>query len=538
MKSVNQSKALFRGAFILMLAALITKILSAFYRIPFQNIVGDTGFYIYQQVYPFYGIAIVLSTTGFPVVISKLYAEQKQKGDEVKSRLLLFVSFIYLQLFGFLCFLVLYFGAGRIAGWMHDPQLSILLRVVSIVFLLFPLMSILRGYYQGIGNMVPTALSQVGEQSTRVVTILFLSYLFMEKDYSLYLVGGGAMFGSITGSMVSGIILFMFLWFRKEWKVIAPKLGMFQSYAGEAKMIFKALVFQGLTICISGMLMIFIQLGDSLNLFSLLVSSGIEQDMAKGLKGIFDRGQPLIQLGTIAATSMSLTLVPLITRERLSAKPEFLQRKIQAALKVSVIIGVGASAGLWAIIEPTNIMLFENNAGSEVLGVLGFLILFTSITSTIIAIMQGLGVMLFPAIAVLCAFPVKYILNIVFVPIYGTMGAAIASLVSLGLVTTLLFVHFKKIAPFSLFSLHFWRTVLMATAAMVLFLKVYLYMWGSHDVGRIEAVFQSLSSAILGGFLFLLVMIRGRVFREEELSLFPFGSKLIKLMARKDRTKW
>jgi O-antigen/teichoic acid export membrane protein len=538
MKSVNPSKALFRGAFILMLAALITKILSAFYRIPFQNIVGDIGFYIYQQVYPFYGIAIVLSTTGFPVVISKLYAEQKQKGDDVKSRLLLFVSFIYLQLFGFLCFLILYFGAGSIAVWMNDPHLSILLRVVSIVFLMFPLMSILRGYYQGSGDMVPTALSQVGEQSTRVITILFLAYLFMDKGYSLYLVGGGAMFGSITGSLVSGIILFMFLWIRKEWKVIAPSPGIFKSYAGEATSILKALVFQGLTVCISGMLMIFIQLGDSLNLFSLLVSTGIEKDMAKGLKGIFDRGQPLIQLGTIAATSMSLTLVPLITRERLSAKPEFLHHKIQVALKVSVIIGVGASAGLWAIIEPTNTMLFKNDAGSEVLGVLGFMILFTSITSTIIAIMQGLGVMLFPAIAALCAFPLKYILNGIFVPIYGTMGAAISSLVSIGLVTALLVVRFKRITQISLFSPRFWRTVIIATAAMVVFLKVYLYTLGSDDVGRIEAVFQSLSSAILGGFLFLFLIIRGSVFREEELSLFPLGSKLIKLMARKDRNKW
>jgi len=538
MKSVNQSRALFRGAFILMLAALVTKILSAFYRIPFQNIVGDIGFYIYQQVYPFYGMAIVLSTTGFPVVISKLYAEQKLKGDDIKSRLLLFLSFIYLQLFGFLCFLILYFGAGSIAVWMNDPHLAILLRVVSIVFLMFPLISILRGYYQGSGNMVPTALSQVGEQSTRVVTILFLAYLFMEKGYSQYLVGGGAMFGSITGSMVSGIILFMFLWIRKEWKVIAPSPGMFQNYTGEAKKILKALIFQGLTICISGMLMIFIQLGDSLSLFSLLVSSGVEKDMAKGLKGIFDRGQPLIQLGTIAATSMSLTLVPLITRERLSAKPEFLQHKIQVALKVSVIIGVGASAGLWAIIEPTNTMLFENNAGSEVIGVLGFMILFTSITSTIIAIMQGLGVMLFPAIAAALAFPVKYILNGVFVPLYGTMGAAISSLLSLFLVTVLLFVQFKKITRISLFSLRFSWTVVMATATMVAFLKVYLYLWGTDDVGRIESVFQSLSSALLGGFLFLLVMIRGRVFLEEELSLFPFGSKLIKLMARKDRNKW
>jgi len=538
MKSVNQSKALFRGAFILMIAALVTKVLSAFYRIPFQNIVGDIGFYIYQQVYPFYGIAMVLSTTGFPVVISKLYAEQKQKGDDIKSRLLLFVSFIYLQLFGFFCFMILYFGADRIAVWMNDPHLAILLRVVSIVFLMFPMISILRGYYQGIGDMVPTALSQVGEQSTRVVTILFLAYLFMKKGYSQYLVGGGAMFGSITGSIVSGIILFMFLWIRKEWKVITPNPKMLQSYAGESKKILKALVYQGLTICISGMLMIFIQLGDSLHLFSLLVSSGVEKDMAKGLKGIFDRGQPLIQLGTIAATSMSLTLVPLITRERLAAKPEFLHHKIQVALKVSVIIGVGASAGLWAIIEPTNTMLFENNAGSDVLGVLGFMILFTSIASTIIAIMQGLGMMLFPAIAALCAFPLKYILNGVFVPLYGTMGAAIASLLSLGFVTVLLLIKFKKTAQISLFSLRFLGTVMTATAAMVLFLKTYLYLLGGDDIGRIESVFQSLSSVILGGFLFLWIMIRGRVFREEELSLFPFGSKLIKLVARKDRNKW
>ncbi|MGZ4161810.1 MAG: oligosaccharide flippase family protein, partial [Neobacillus sp.] len=260
MKPVNQSKALFRGAFILTIAALITKILSAFYRIPFQNIVGDVGFYIYQQVYPFYGIAIVLSTTGFPVVISKLYAEQKEKGSTEKNQFLLLISFIFLQLFGFLCFSILYFGAEKIAQWMNDPNLSILLRVVSIVFLTFPIVSVLRGYYQGIGDMVPTALSQVGEQTTRVITIIFLAYLFTKKGYSLYLVGGGAMFGSITGSIVSAIILFTFLWIRKEWKLAALQQGMFKSYLVEARTIFKAMSFQGLTICISGMLMIFIQM--------------------------------------------------------------------------------------------------------------------------------------------------------------------------------------------------------------------------------------------------------------------------------------
>ncbi|WP_223596377.1 putative polysaccharide biosynthesis protein [Neobacillus bataviensis] len=538
-KTHNPSKTLFRGAFILTLAAIITKILSAFYRIPFQNIVGDIGFYIYQQVYPFYGIAMVLSTTGFPVVISKLYAEQKAKGDDQKSRLLLLVSFIYLQLFGFVCFLVLYFGANQIALWMNDPHLSILLRVVAIVFLTFPFVSLLRGYYQGIGDMVPTALSQVGEQTTRVLTIILLSYLFMQKGSSLYLVGGGAMFGSITGSLISAIILFMFLWIRKEWKWVAPKKAIFQSYTEDAKQIFKSLVFQGLTICLSGMLLIFLQLGDSLNLFSLLTSSGIEQDIAKGLKGVFDRGQPLIQLGTTVATAMSLTLVPLITKERMAHKPQFLYHKIKLAIKVSIVIGLGASAGLWAIIEPTNTMLFENEAGSSVLGILGFVILFTSIILTLIAIMQGLGNLIFPALAVLCAFPLKYFLNIIFVPKFATMGAAFSSLITLAIISVLLFMRLKKMVKIPLFNTHFLGTVLAATVLMVLFLKGYLivsgFIFSPLDLGRIGAAFQAISSACFGGLLFLLIIIRGSVFHEEELSLFPLGSKLIHIMVRKDR---
>lgn len=537
-KSANQSKALFRGAFILTIAALVVKILSAFYRIPFQNIVGDIGFYIYQQVYPIYGIAIVLSTTGFPVVISKLYAEQREKGNFDKSRLLLFTSFIYLQLFGFICFLILYFGANIIALWMNDPHLTILLRVVSIVYLTFPFVSLLRGYYQGIGDMVPTALSQVGEQTIRVLTILLLAYLFMQKGYSLYLVGGGAMFGSITGSMVSSIILFMFIWIRKEWKWIAPSRGMFRTFAVDAKEIIKALTLQGLMICLSGMLLILIQLADSMNLYSLLTDNGIDKESAKGLKGIFDRGQPLIQLGTVAATSLSLTLVPLITHERLSEKQSSLTDKVQLALKVSIVIGLGASAGLWAIIRPTNIMLFENDLGSTELGILGFVILFTSIILTIIAIMQGLSRLVFPALVVIVSFPIKYGLNMLLVPLLGTKGAAISTIITLAFVTLLLVVRLKKLFAASLLSVRFLVTVPLATVAMVMFLKGYIMgtdmLLGNLGFERIGAAVQALSAVCLGGILFMVIIIRGRVFLETELALFPLGSRLIHLLARRD----
>jgi O-antigen/teichoic acid export membrane protein len=530
MKPVNQSKALFRGAFILALAALFTKILSAVYRIPFQNIVGDVGFYIYQQIYPFYGLAIVLATTGFPVVISKLYAELKQKGDSEKIKFLLLASFGILQLFGIICFLILFFGSEQIASLMNDSQLAILLRVVSIVFLLFPLVSILRGFFQGNGDMVPTAISQVGEQLTRTFTILFLAYVLSKGGYSLYLIGGGAMFGSITGSIVSVLILFMFLRVRKQWKVVAPRKGLLQEYAKEFKAIFIALTFQGLTICISGMLMIFIQLADSLNLYALLVNSGIDTQTAKELKGIFDRGQPLIQLGIVVATAMSLSLVPLITSVRMKKDIKFLHDKVQLALRVGFVIGIGASVGLWAIIEPTNIMLFENDLGSPVLGVLSFVILFTSLIMTINAILQGMGLLIFPSIAVAIAFPIKYILNTILVPGLGTIGAAYATLITLFIVCVLLYRKFKRVLAIPLIPVPLIKTVILAGVMMAVVLKGYLFIIALIEVPlgyeRIAAAAQALSGVFLGGCIYFLIVIRGGVFHEKELALFPFGSKL------------
>ncbi|GHI00865.1 sugar transporter [Neobacillus kokaensis] len=537
MKPVQSSQAVFKGAVILTLAALITKILSAIYRIPFQNIVGDIGFYIYQQVYPFYGIAVVLSTTGFPVVISKLYTEELKRGNGETSRFLLFISFIFLQLFGIICFLILYVGSDKIALWMNDSKLTILIKVVSIVFLTFPIVSVLRGYFQGIGNMVPTALSQVGEQTVRIVTILSLSFLFVEKGFSLYLVGGGAMFGSITGSIISGIILFMFLWIRKEWKGVIPKEKGLFSCLIEAKPILKALILQGLMVCLSGMLLIFIQLADSLNLYSLLTASGTEENAAKSLKGIFDRGQPLIQLGTVAATSMSLAIVPLITRERLTANAIGLHEKIKLAIKVSIVVGTGASFGLWAIIRPANIMLFENDLGSDILGALGFVILFTSIILTVIAVMQGLGSFVFPAITVVCVFPVKYMLNMVFVPFMGTMGAALSSLIVLAMLGMVLLLKLQKMMEAPLLPLRLLTKVTAAATVMVVLLKGVAYVTGGIEIGRTGAAIQALSAVFCGGIIYLLIIIRGKVFTANELVLFPFGSKLIHLMSRKEKRK-
>ena len=75
----------------------------------------------------------------------------------------------------------------------------------------------------------------------------------------------------------------------------------------------KILIIQGLLICISAMGLLFIQLIDSFTLYSGLTAHGMAEQAAKVSKGIYDRGLPLIQLGTVVGTAFSLSLVPVIS---------------------------------------------------------------------------------------------------------------------------------------------------------------------------------------------------------------------------------
>ncbi|MFT8320029.1 MAG: oligosaccharide flippase family protein [Bacillus sp. (in: firmicutes)] len=536
MKPNIHSSDWFKGAFILTLGALITKILSAVYRIPFQNIVGDTGFYIYQQVYPFYGVVAAVSTYGFPVVLSKLYMEMKMEEDYTGLSNLLRSSFFFLSSIGIVSFFFLFIGADSIASLMGDPELSKLLKVIAFSFLISPLVALLRGIFQGEGSMIPTAVSQVGEQLIRVSTILITAVAFTYQGFSLYTIGAGAMFGSITGGLIS--LLLLFYYYKKGSYTFSFLRPVFYHKKSHKKL-YKKLIFEGLTISISSMLLILVQLADSLNLYVGLVSSGINSDTAKALKGIYDRGQPLIQMGTVLTTSMALTLVPFITREKIKNNRKQLVEKIQLSLTIGLFIGAGATVGLLSIMNETNTMLFKNANGSTVLSILTCIILLNAIIVTATAILQGLGYSLYPAVVILGSFFIKYSLNKQLVESYGTIGASVASIITFIIIMILLLWRLACVIKKPLMNKKSVMTIFFGACMMFLVLKLYLLLTGlcavfiHHD--RLFSSFQAMSGVVIGGIIYLFIVIRANIFKQEELILLPFGSKLSLFLPTKRR---
>jgi O-antigen/teichoic acid export membrane protein len=526
----NPKKLFFQGTAILSVAALLTKILSAFYRVPFQNIVGDVGFYIYQQVYPFYGIAVSLATYGFPIVISKIYAEKLEMRSKSNAERYSFPVFFSVTMFCFALFLVIYIGSPFFAKQMGDSRLEPLLKMVAFIFFIIPLTSVIRGYFQGRGYMVPTAFSQVGEQLTRVSLILILSFILVKKGFSLYEVGKWAMFASVTGSLCALLILISF--FVRHFKNGQTK---FIKNIKDSFPVMKTIWTEGIAICISGLTLLFFQLADSFQILSLLKHNGMVIKQAQIVKGIYDRGQPLIQLGMVLATSLSLSVVPLVTVVK--RKRGELINYIRLAFQISLSVSSAAALGLILIMRYLNTMLFENQAGTNVLRIFVMTIVFATICTTVISILQGLGVIFYPAFVVLAGFFIKIICNQIFISEWGTYGAAISSNLSLLVMAILLIYKLKKAIQVQLFSKHFIRVCLSSLAIMtvtiLIFFMICTILSPITNGNRIFSTIVSISAALIGAFVFLIKMIRGGVFTEEELVLLPFGGKLQSLFRKR-----
>ncbi|HWO76045.1 MAG TPA: polysaccharide biosynthesis protein [Bacillus sp. (in: firmicutes)] len=507
-----------KGAFILSVAGIITKILSAGYRVPFQNMVGDRGFYIYQQVYPFYGMIVAFMMFGFPMAISKLYAEGNRKKEDFTS------IFLGLCVIGFSGFLLLYFGSPLLANWMKDEELAPLFQTLSYLFLLFPVISMKRGLFQGKGNMVPTALSQIGEQLVRVITILMGAFLLTKANRDLYEVGNAAVFGSITGGIMALFILAVYSpwqnWIR--WAGLRIDWGFMKSFIG-----------LGIIFSLNTLLFIFLQLADSLQLYQLLLAEGESPFRSKELKGIYDRGQPLIQLGVVLATSFSLALVPGLAKLKSEKKQKEIKKYIQLSVKMSVVIGMAATVGYALIMEPLNEMLFETNEGTDVLIVLSASVVLGSISMTGFGIMQGLGIhrpLIWLSISV---FLGKVILNFLFIPLLGTLGAAISTVTILILLTTgiiriLSAKGYKlKASPAFIKKMAISLAGMAATVLILLFI-MQIDGWFS-DSPRAKSAFQAITSSMAGAAVYFWLLMRLEVFSKEELHVFPRGKNILTL---------
>ena len=521
-------KSYMKGAALLTIAAIVVKLLSAVYRVPFQNLVGDEGFYIYQQVYPFIAIVTTWTSYGFAVALSKILSDYRSLGRDDALEQVKRIAFFYIAVISLIFFCLLFFGADFLANAMGDPKLVQLLHSGSFVILLMPFLAVLKGSFQAEGSMAPVAYAQIIEQAVRVSFILIGAWIVVSTSFDLYKAGSTAMYGAVVGELAGIVFLAVLYWKHRKGREIRTSSNTIEKWR-----IVKDLTAISISASISSMLFLLLQLVDSFTVFQLLLENGIERVNAMEIKGIYDRGQPLVQLGIVIASTLSLAIVPLVANRMNSAKGRSAVPFMQLTYRVAFTFGLAAALGLIVVMPYVNEMLFQTKAESPTLMIFSIQIVWMSFILTFMAMLQGSGKVKIPTLLLLMGVILKWIFNVTLVPSYGVLGAAISGNISLAIVFVFMLLYVKKSWNIRFASRKFYSGIFISSLVMVLVVVSYTniaeLLLSTWLQGRMQSVLIALTAVFLGAASFLYVLTKRRVIAEKEWYLLPFGKRMAML---------
>jgi len=537
-ESATPSSRMLQGAFILIAAAVLSKLIGTIQKIPLQNMGGDGVFGIYNAVYPFYTLVLLVATAGFPAAVSKFVAEEMASGNPAGARRVMRLSSLLLMVLGIGCGICMYVSAPLLASWIDNKHTELAIRSAALALPLVPIMAGLRGYFQGLHNMVPTAVSQVTEQTIRVASMVVLLVILNQAGQSDDWIAAGATFGSAAGGAAGLIVMLIYWWIhRRRTGSIATESVVLP--AGEREPVwplFKALLLYALPVCLGSLSAPLISLVDTFTMPRLLKGTGWSEAEAMIQFGIYNRGIPLVQLLAMLATSMSVLFIPALAEARVRQRMDLIRSQTQQTVNWFWLLGLASSVGIALLAVPVDIMLYQDDAGSAAIRWLAFTGIGATLSIVTAAMLQGMGSVRAPAVHLLLSTVVKAILNILLVPLYGINGAAIAGIVAYSLGAVLNILLLVRLTRFSMsWRDLLWKPLLVTT---VMGVCVIGWMWAAgmmmdmmHIHPRMEALVVTLGGVVIGGLVFLIGLFRTQLMTEEQaLALPKIGGKLVKLL--------
>ena len=373
-----------QGTFILLVTSLLLRGLGFVYQMLVVRLVGTEAVGILNMSYPFYMMLVVLATVGMPVAIAKLTAEYVSRQREGQIGTMMTVAFRRVMV------LVL---CGLLGALFLLPRVFTLLdteeRVARCFYVLVPgiaivtFTSLMRGYFQGMQQMLYPSLGQVAEQAIRVASGLVLLRWVCPPDVISLAMGlaAAAMIGELSGFL---LLLIFYCRSRRKGKrkeKTRPGSGML------AKLLSLGLptTFTRLTSTID------MAIEASLVPFCLL-SMGYNASQAAGIYGQFSGvAMSLLTIPTVLTGALATALVPAISEADASYQKSALQRCCQQSIQITWAFSLPIILILYLYGDGLCRLLFRIDGLGPMIKMLSFGAVFMYLGQTIVGILQGLG---------------------------------------------------------------------------------------------------------------------------------------------------
>ena len=424
-----------RGSFVvqaavLASASLIVRFIGFLYRMPLTGLIGDTGNAIYSAGYYIYTFLLILSSAGLPAAISRLVSTRLVKGEYSNAHRVFRVSLFVAGVLGAIGMLILYFFAEPIANAVSSPNSIYCLKTLAPTLLIVGIMSVYRGYLQGMNIMTPTAVSQIFEQIFNAVFSVFLAWVLVKKSVPLGAAGGTA--GTGIGAL-AGLIIIMIFYFREKNYIFSnirfEERGI---YKETDKEIFVSLVSTAVPIIAGTAVFSITNLIDMKMVMSLLMKSGaFSQSEAEVLYGqLSGKYVTLTTLPVSISSALATAAIPNIAASVEIGNRVQVRRKINTALKLAMIVSIPSAFGIGILGDNILLMLFPSYPDGGILLKVGAVsIAFLSLCQIVTGVLQGIGKIHIPVIGAVLGAIAKVILNALLIsnPKINVVGAVIST---------------------------------------------------------------------------------------------------------------
>lgn len=395
---------------ILAAAGIITKVIGAIYRIPMLNIMGLEGQGYYDIAFQVYSIALLISSYSLPLAVSKLVSARMAKGQKRNAFRVFKAAMIFAVAVGTVIMIVVFIGSDVIADHVMGAKLSsYALRVLAPGLLIVAIMGVLRGYFQGIGTMIPTAISQVLEQILNAVVSILGAAMLMEYGKgiaekknnellsSAYSAAGGTL-GTVAGALIG--LVFLVLCYAAYKNILKCQLRSDKSKRqDEYQMLFKLLLITIAPVILSTAIYNASNVIDSAMFNKIMGAQGKTEKWCARMIGKLGEYYTLFNVPLAVANALGASMMPGLVRAVESRERRLIHNRIYMAVRYTMLIAIPSAVGFFVIGKPILDFLWpnvENSVQGRMLMIGAISLVFYSLSTITNAVLQGLNRMMKP----------------------------------------------------------------------------------------------------------------------------------------------
>lgn len=537
----NNSSFLVQGS-ILAIASIVSRIIGLLYRSPLTAIIGDLGNDYYSTAFEIYSLLLLISSMSLPLAVSKMVSARVSQGRVRDAYRVFKAALGFAVCSGLAAALVVFFFADYFAAFLKTPFCVFALRVLAPTLFIVAVLGVIRGFFQGLGTMMPSAVSQIVEQIINaVVSVGAAYYLFRygakigavlgdPEEYSAAYGAAGGTLGTGAGAL-AGLLFVLFVYVVYK-RVLKRKL---RRDRGSSKESYRTILW--VLICT----VVPVLLSTTLYNLSAIVDQAIFKNVANlqgytageihTFWGVFGgKYRVLVNVPISIASAVVSASVPAITASFANKDMQGVRGKTGNAIHYSMVISFPCAVGLGVLASPVMQLLFNDSTplAAHMLQIGVVSVVFYSLSTLSNGILQGINRMKVPVFnaAVSLALQAGLLVALMYVADLNIFAVIWAN-TFFALLMCLL--NGYGIYRYLGFKQEVKKTFLIpALSAAVMGVAVYVIYMVLQMLLHINAV-STILSIIAGAGVYFVVMLALKGLNEEDLLSFPGGRKLIAL---------